>query len=312
MNKKGASWARGTAFVVALGGTASVYPAHAYVRTRASESAVLLAWRKPCINLQFLLGSRPEGVSEELFRTAVGESAAQWSSSRLACTKMFLSVSASPSAKTFVDADRVNTVQFRSDFWGRNASKPADVVPYPFNALAITSVFADRKTGAIVDTDVEINATGPMWGDVVANPELRKSSNSHDLQNTLTHEFGHVIGLDHTCDGGGQSNLKDNAGRDVPRCPGNIDTQETTMAAIVTPGDTVRRTLAPDDQKGICEIYPADGKLACSDGGGDGGGGCLMAKGSRSRNGFAMTALSTLAAALLVWKSRRRGASERS
>jgi hypothetical protein len=31
------------------------------------------------------------------------------------------------------------------------------------------------------------------------------------------------------------------------------------MAPIVVPGDTSRRTLTADDQKGVCEIYPADG-----------------------------------------------------
>lgn len=275
--------------------------ARAYVRTRASETNVELAWKRSCVNLRVLLGGRPSNVSEELFRTAVNEAAAQWSSSKLACTKMFLSTSASTSTTSFVEADTVNTVQFRSDFWGRNARKEVERLPYPQNALAITSVFANRKSGEIVDTDVEINALFAMWGDVVANPNLLRSSNTHDLQNTLTHEFGHVIGLDHTCDGGGQSNLTDNQGKTVPACPGSLDIQETTMAAIVMPGDTQRRTLAKDDQDGVCEIYPADGKLACSKG--EDAGGCRWVPGRRSGKPAAL--LMMFAAVALAWRRRK-------
>lgn len=274
---------------------------HAYVRTRASETNVELKWNKSCVNLRYLLGGRPTSVSEELFRTAVNEAAAQWSSSKLSCTKMFLSTSASTSTTSFVEADTVNTVQFRSDFWGRNARKEVDRVPYPQNALAITSVFANRKTGEIVDTDVEINAMFAMWGDVVANPQLLRSTNTHDLQNTLTHEFGHVIGLDHTCDGGGQSNLVDNEDKPVPACPGTAEIQETTMAAIVMPGDTLRRTLAKDDQDGVCQIYPADGNPACSTGESDGG--CTWAPGRTPAAPAGL--LAALAGFALVWRRRR-------
>ena len=276
--------------------------ANAYVRTRATETKVELAWKRSCINLRFLLGGRPANVSEELFRTAVNEAAAQWSSSKLACTKMFLSTSASTSTKSFVEGEKVNTVQFRSDFWGRNARLEEERLPYPQNALAITSVFANRKTGEIVDTDVEINAMFAMWGDVVANPNLLRSPNTHDLQNTLTHEFGHVVGLDHTCDGGGQSNVTDNQGKTVPTCPGSLDIQETTMAAIVMPGDTLRRSLAKDDQDGVCEIYPADGKLACS--GDTSEGGCSWVPSPRSSTPAAL--LAGLAAAAMVWLRRKR------
>lgn len=274
---------------------------HAYVRTRASGTNVELGWKRSCLNLRYLLGGRPTNVSEELFRTAVNEAAAQWSSSKLACTKMFLSTSASTSTTSFVEADKVNTVQFRSDFWGRNARKDVDRVPYPQNALAITSVFANRQSGEIVDTDVEINAMFAMWGDVVANPQLLRSTNTHDLQNTLTHEFGHVIGLDHTCDGGGQSNLVDNEGKPVPACPGTAEIQETTMAAIVMPGDSLRRTLAKDDQDGVCEIYPADGKPACSSD--DSGGGCTWAPGRTPAAPAGV--LAALAGFALVWHRRR-------
>jgi hypothetical protein len=294
---------------IALGGTTSFLEgtAAAYVRTRASESNMELAWKCPNLKLHFLPSSAPDSVSAEYFRKAAGEAAAQWSASNLACTKMSIEVVASSQSTVFVEGDRVNYVQFRrgEGEWGRNARLAKDKVPYPANALAITSVFAERKTGVIVDTDVEINGLFAMWGDVVANPMLLKSTNTHDLQNTLTHEFGHVIGLDHTCDGGGQSNLVDNEMKRVPACPGSSAIQETTMAAIVMPGDTLRRTLAPDDQKGVCEIYPADGvpTMCTNESGGDGGGGCNL--GSRPSHS-AWGVVAALAGLAFTWRRKRR------
>jgi len=35
-------------------------------------------------------------------------------------------------------------------------------------------------------------------GDFVTHPELFQT-NTQDFQGAITHEFGHVIGLDHTC-----------------------------------------------------------------------------------------------------------------
>lgn len=286
----------------------TVGQAEAYVRTLTTKTKVELDWSPACLNFEILQGSRPEGVSEELFRTAVVEAAAQWSSSTLACTKMSITVSSSSGKKAYVEADRINKIQFRSDRWARHARLAKDISDYPPNALAITSVFASNVTGEIYDTDIELNALSALWGDLVKNPELSKSSNMHDLQNTLTHEFGHVIGLDHSCDGGGQSNPLDHQKMTVPRCPGTLEIQETTMAAIVMPGDTLRRTLSADDQRGVCDLYPADDKPACSEKRDDNGGGCIMAKHSarRGTQGWFLIAAVAFAAARLGSRNRRR------
>ncbi len=282
---------------------ATVGHAEAYVRTRTTNTQIPMAWSTSCLNVEFLLGSGPENVSKELFQTAVSEAAAQWSSATAECPKMFITVSPSSATKGYVEADGVNKIQFRTDAWERSVRDPKDVKVYLPNELAITSVFASNKTGEIFDTDIELNAVNAQWGDLVENPQLAKSSNMHDLQNTLTHELGHVIGLDHTCNGGGQSNFFDHESKPVPTCPGSIEMQETTMAAIVMPGDTLRRSLSADDKKGVCDIYPADRKLACS----EEGGGCTMAKHSagRGQGGWFLTAAVAFAAAWLWSRSRR-------
>ncbi len=54
-----------------------------------------------------------------------------------------------------------------------------------------------------------------------------------DVQNTVTHELGHVLGLDHS------------------------NVASATMSATASPGETGKRTLDQDDMDGICSAYPA-------------------------------------------------------
>jgi hypothetical protein len=132
--------------------------------------------------------------------------------------------------------------------------------------LAITSVFQIKSTGEIVDADLEVNATRYTWGDFVGHPE-QFEFHTHDFQGAVTHEFGHVIGLDHTCyipgtraDGTPIPRPTDNNGNPVPDCaadnPPSI-TQSTMYVSVAAPSAEVElRSLSPDDVQGACEIYP--------------------------------------------------------
>ncbi len=251
--------------------------AFAYVRTKAADTGVTLAWDRPCVTLYLQLASRPAEISEALFETAALGAASAWGETSESCSALAFAVRTSDGAVRHIDHDGRNTVQFRVEFWGRNAKHPRDAIPYPPAALAITSVFANRHTGKIVEAEIEINAKGRAWDDLVAHPQPGEL-NVADLQDTLTHEFGHVIGLDHTCDAGGQSNFMDHRGQQVPTCPGDEDMQESTMSPIDIPGQTKRRTLSLDDRLAVCEIYPRNGQPACfpapigGDAGSDAGG----------------------------------------
>jgi MYXO-CTERM domain-containing protein len=119
-------------------------------------------------------------------------------------------------------------------------------------------VSASTATGVIRDADIEINAFHFSWADLVAHPDLRGNGQPfHDLQNALTHEMGHLIGLDHTCYVQGPPPL-DNTGAPITDCASaSAAVVATTMFPSANPGDVEKRTLEPDDRAGVCGIYPA-------------------------------------------------------
>jgi hypothetical protein len=186
-----------------------------------------------------------------------------------------------------VGLDYHNRLIFRQDGWCLDPSPTGSnqSLCYDPSALAITSVFQRKTSGEILDADLEVNATNFTWGDFVGHPELFESD-THDFQGAVTHEFGHVIGLDHACfspggtfaDGSLVPRPADNNGNPVPDCspdnPPSI-TQTTMYVSVATPSAEVElRSLAPDDVQGACDIYPFTTNFVClppSGAGTDGG-----------------------------------------
>jgi hypothetical protein len=167
-------------------------------------------------------------------------------------------------------------------------------------ALAVTSVFARKGDGEILDADVELNAVTFKWSDLSRNPG--DVGNVQDLQNTLTHEFGHLIGLDHTCFiAGTRPGAVDDRGQLVPSCGHASDeVKATTMFAAVIPGDLERRSLSPDDQRAVCSVYPPiDVTLEA------GPSGCSLSHAPAGAAGWAALAL---AVALRTFRRARRRA----
>src|SRR4029450_623884 len=62
-------------------------------------------------------------------------------------------------------------------------------------ALALTPAVFRRTTGEITDADIDFNGVDYTWT-TTDPPELVLT----DVQNTATHELGHVLGLAHTPD----------------------------------------------------------------------------------------------------------------
>jgi len=127
--------------------------------------------------------------------------------------------------------------------------------------LAITTVYYTPSTGAISDADIELADWGGSAGALVSPPPdgwyftclppgttpicgaYGQASCAYiDLQNTLTHEAGHFIGLAHPCEIA--------QGNCTPAM------KSVTMYPSAAPGETSKRVLSQDDVDGVCAIYP--------------------------------------------------------
>ena len=256
-------------------------PAWGYVR-EVTKSGVPIAWRAPCVDLHVFVGSAPEPVDWDLL-TATTQSAAAWSYPQVSGTDIRLAVVLRPEASAGVGHDHQNVIVFRATTWCREPAPKDDAgVPepecYPANVLAVTSLFKNAKTGELLDTDIEFNAVNYTWGDLVAQPQPA-AANTADFQNALTHELGHVVGLDHNCyaPNDGQPRQSDNTGVPAVDCYGATALPETVAQATMYPSvvltDTTRRTLSPDDELGVSDVPPPTRGLSVTGGRLQGGAG---------------------------------------
>jgi hypothetical protein len=266
-------------------------PAAAYVRSTTS-AGVATAWKTPCVTMEFSLGSPPPELDAAGYLDAAQQAGAAWSNASLdgvvRCSNVIFAVESVSDVAGPVGMDYHNRLIFRQDRWCRDPL-PTDGDCYDPSALAITSVFQLKNSGEILDADMEVNATDFTWGDFVGHPE-QFVHNTHDFQGAITHEFGHVIGLDHTCfspglrsDGTPLSRPVDSDGDPVPDCSaGNLPasiTDATMYVSVASPTAEVElRSLSPDDAQGACDIYPYKTNFVClapsGSGSTSGSGGC--------------------------------------
>jgi hypothetical protein len=260
---------RGALALAALAlGVAASPRAEAYVRYKTATGAGFF-WPQTCVPvfaypLSLTDSSGGMELPTDQIMHAATAAASAWSSAQMStsdpvCTYMTINVTEVDDPAPKVALDYTNALVFDRLVWC-NPNKDG-VCTYPAEALAITSVFVNKAHGQILDGDIEVNAKTFVWADVAVNPA---DSQDQDLQNALTHEMGHLIGLDHTCyvpqvddNGNLVPRPTDNLGNPVPDCDAApLAVQETTMFASANSGDISKRTLAPDDIQAVCDIYP--------------------------------------------------------
>lgn len=179
---------------------------------KRTSTGKLIHWK----NQSFVFVVTPTDViPTESFVDIAKKSATTWNDTGL--TPEIL-VESQPGGTQVAEYDGVNAVFFVTDTW--------DFDPR-FTILTFTHV--DGNSGEILEADVAINAVHHNWDPGTSGEPI------FDLQNVLTHEFGHALGLP-----------------DFPR------TDVATMYAYVIAGEVLKRDLAELDYESSEMIYTSD------------------------------------------------------
>lgn len=106
------------------------------------------------------------------------------------------------------------------------------------DVVALTSVVYSIDTGEILDADIRMNAEHFKWQTIT---HVTNDLSVVDVQNIMTHEVGHFLGLEHA--------TEDNY-------LGRHRASDATMYANTFPNEIKRRVLDADDKAGVRAIYP--------------------------------------------------------
>lgn len=238
--------------------------AHAYVRSRTEKGSTPVYWTGGCVFIQPDSGGSPD-LSADVVFSVVQKSMDNWMSVTNSCS--YLQLKYVQPAPLDAHYDGVNVIKFRSDKWCHPDDAKSKNQCYDAMAAAITTVFyvdhpGQSNDGAIVDADVELNGINFTFVQEPSTMAPRTGTNLADFENTLTHELGHLMGLDHTCrDSATPANAVDDTGAPPPDCRAIPAAQrdkitEATMYNLAVPGEIKKRSPEADDVAGICAAYP--------------------------------------------------------
>ncbi len=229
-----------------------------FVRTGPTKAGHSLYWESGCIFVTLDANGTKE-INGDNERAVIDTSIATWNAADRACS--FIEVRIAGTEDREVGKDNVNLIKFRDVSWCRPATKDDPARCYAPSAAGITTaVYVDdansARDGAIVDADIEIN--GVDFAISKDGVSLGDASCQAELGNTLTHELGHLHGLEHPCLAAGDPPRVDDQGRSVPLCAVTSDPKivEATMYNFQDCGETKKESLDADDMASVCEIYP--------------------------------------------------------
>ncbi len=103
------------------------------------------------------------------------------------------------------------------------------------HTIGLTLTTYDEKSGIIYDSDIQLNASGfdfTTSDGGLCSPATPSNCVGTDVQNTMTHEIGHLLGLDHTLASG------------------------STMYPKAPPGEISKRVIDSGSASFVCEAYP--------------------------------------------------------
>jgi len=172
-----------------------------------------------CVPYQLLAKESPI-IPNAILSDRLGRAFATWTAPNATCTPGISGIELAPAADDTIAGYAV----------GQSNRNLVGVLPtWPYaggsDTLALTTVTFRPNTGEMLDVDLEVNGAVSWAFDAPA-------SDQYDLEAVLTHEVGHMLGLAHS------------------------PVVDATMHPTYTPGAIEMRTLTPDDEEGICTVYP--------------------------------------------------------
>lgn len=237
-------------FILALALGQSMDP---YVRSRVTsqdESTQCLYWTAPRITWQQSSVGNPQTAGDTEF-TAVRDSFKSWQDVFANCGNLEIvegPVVDDRAVGYVQQGDNRNLVLFRtrrcSDVVPSGATcRDEDTCANEFDCwdhgdgtIGITLTTYDERSGIIYDSDIELNAAAFTFTTAnsggTCGPINTTNCVSTDVQNTVTHEVGHFIGLDHT------------------------DASGSTMNPRAPPGETAKRIVDSGSASFVCAAYP--------------------------------------------------------
>lgn len=221
-----------------------------YVRSHvnADLSQPCLAWVDRAITYRIdpALSARTPGDSE---RAAVDASFASWQAAASTCSDLTFTASAT-SDNDVIWRERTCA----SLISPMDACHSAGTCAWDFNCwdeseqtLAITTVTYSRSTGRLLEADLQLNGAGWLYT-TVDSPVCPKNAPAEgcvatDVQNTVTHELGHLLGFDHS------------------------QVEGSTMEATAPLGELGKRVIDEGTRAGLCAVYPRGAPSPPCDGG---------------------------------------------
>jgi hypothetical protein len=279
------------------------------VRTVTRKSGHPLYWAKSCARLVRAVEGTT-GIAGDLEQTVTGDAIETWNTALASCS--YLNLVDVGTEDREVGKDFVNVIKFRDTRWCRPAVDDEPERCFFDGAAAVTTVtFVDQpdddRDGEIVDADIELNNV--TFRITVNGQGTGTATCAADLENTLVHELGHLLGLEHTCRSPGEPERVDHTGAAVPLCASTSDPLilDASMYPFQECGETKKASLEPDDVQAVCRSHPLADDPGVCEAPDELSGGCCG--GSRGGSGPALLAGLAL---LLVSARRRRSAPRRS